>query len=105
MGSLKDQMDVIVKEIAAYAKPSLTGEPSYLTQSADGRVFAVVDILSVGNRHQADTGLVVRVADEYIIIEHDMNNKPLVDALTQVGIPRDKIILAYDGEPVPATAA
>ncbi|MBX3063608.1 MAG: hypothetical protein U0528_14555 [Anaerolineae bacterium] len=29
---------------------------------------------------------------------------PLIDALVQAGIPRDKIILAFAGEPVPETA-
>lgn len=30
-----------------------------------------------------------------------MHNKPLVEALVQAGIPREKIVLAYAGEPVP----
>lgn len=31
----------------------------------------------------------------------DMNNQPPVDALVQAGLPRERIILAYAGEPVP----
>ncbi len=103
MDSLKEQMDVITREIAAYAKPALNGGQSYLTKSADGKLFSVVDILPMNGMHQADTGLVVRIAGEHIIIEHDMNNKPLVDALVQAGISRNQIILAYAGEPVPET--
>jgi hypothetical protein len=38
--------------------------------------------------------------NDQIIIERDINNKPLVDALVQNGIPREQIILAYAGEPV-----
>jgi len=104
MVSLKDQMNVIVREIAAYAKPALNGGQSYLTQSTDGNLYSVIDILPVGGKHQADAGLVVRMMGDYLIIEHDMNNKPLVDALVQVGIPREQIILAYAGEPGPAAA-
>lgn len=33
-----------------------------------------------------------------------MNNKPLVDALMQAGIPRAQIILGYAGEAVPESA-
>jgi hypothetical protein len=33
-----------------------------------------------------------------------MNNKPLIDALVQAGIPRAQIILAYAGENAPETA-
>ena len=36
----------------------------------------------------------------HIVIERDVNDKPLVDALLQAGIPRKQIVLAYAGEPV-----
>lgn len=94
-------IEIIRRKIAEYAKPSLTGEPSYLTQSEDGSLFTVVDVSAAGNKHQATISLAVRVLPGYVIIEHDINNKPLVDALVQAGIPREKIILAYAGEPVP----
>jgi hypothetical protein len=96
-------IELIQQKIAEYAKPSLTGEPSYLTQSADGSVFTVVDLSFIGSRHSANISLAVRVLPDFVIIEHDTNNKPLVDALVQVGIPRERIILAYAGEPVPTT--
>jgi len=49
----------------------------------------------------ARMGLLVRLVRNRIIIEHDMNDKILLDALLQAGIPREMIILAYAGEPVP----
>ena len=104
MVALKDQMTVILREIMAYAKAPLNGGQSYLMQSADNKLFTVVDILSVNGKHQADAGLVVRIAGDYIVIEHDMNSKPLVEALVQAGIARQQIILAYAGEPVPEIA-
>ena len=42
-----------------------------------------------------------RIQDDHIIVEVDNTDKPLVDALLQQGIPRDKIILTYAGEPLP----
>ena len=101
MDSITGQLDIIRKKIAEYAKPALTGEVSYLTQSTDRKLYTVTDVSSVDGKHQADISLAVRLAGAYIVIEHDMNNKPLVDALVQVGIPRSQIILAYAGEPVP----
>lgn len=104
MGFLDNKLGIIRREVAAYAKPALTGERSYLAQSEDGKLLSVVDVdVSQGN-HSADTGLVARVTDDYVIIEHDMNDKPLVDALVQAGIPREYIILAYAGEPIPEAA-
>jgi len=96
-------LETIRQTIAEYAKPSLTGESSYLTQSADGSMFTVVDVSAIGSRHSANISLAVRLLPGLVIIEHDVNNKPLVDALVQVGIPRETIILAYAGEPIPTT--
>jgi hypothetical protein len=50
-----------------------------------------------------NTGLIVHCIDNLIIVDRDINNKPLVDALVQAGVPRSQIILAYAGEPVPET--
>jgi hypothetical protein len=95
----------IVREaMRGYAKPSLSGEPSYLTESADGTLFTIVDVSRDGTMHRADVSLAVQFSRDAIIIEHDMNNKPLVAALLQAGIPRSAIILAYAGEPVPESA-
>lgn len=101
MDTLAGKLDIIRAQIAAYAKPALTGEASYLTQSIDGQMYTVVDVATVNGKRQADVSLAVRVVDDHVIIEHDMNNKPLVDALVQAGIPRTQIILAYAGEVVP----
>lgn len=48
-------------------------------------------------------GVVVlaRVVKNLVVIEEDMTDKKLVNALQQAGIVRDQIILAYDGEPIP----
>jgi hypothetical protein len=50
------------------------------------------------------TSIVVHLRGDTLIIEHDDNDRPLVDALVRAGIPRSKIILAYAGEPVPELA-
>lgn len=98
-------VEIIRQKIAEYAKPSLEGESSYLTQSVDGSLFTVIDVSSTDTRHHADISLAVRLLPDFVIVEHDINNKPLVDALVQAGIPRTRIILAYAGEPVPETTA
>jgi hypothetical protein len=90
--------------MAEYAKPSLTGEMSCFTQNPDGSLFTVVDVSSAGNRHHADISLAVPMLNDLIIIEHDINNKPLIDTMLQAGIPRSQIILAYAGEAVPESA-
>ena len=80
-----------------YAGEALNGY-SYLTSSADQQVFTVVSVGHVRDQRIVDTGLVVRIKNRHIIIEYDVNDKPLVDALVTAGIPRNQIILAYAGE-------
>jgi hypothetical protein len=45
--------------------------------------------------------VLARIAGGKIVIEEDMTDKKLIDALLQQGVPREKIVLAYDGEPIP----
>lgn len=100
MYPLKDKMAIIRDEIAKYAVDGINVQ-SHLTQNEDATLFAVIDLSIQGGKRFADASLIVRIEDERVIIEHDMNDKPLVDALTQAGIPRRRIILAYAGELIP----
>jgi hypothetical protein len=40
-----------------------------------------------------------------VVIERDQNDKLVVDALLQAGVPRSQIVLAYAGEHVPELTA
>lgn len=48
-------------------------------------------------------GVVVlaRIVGDIVVIQEDNTDKPLLNALLQRGIPRDRIVLAYAGEPIP----
>ena len=83
--------------LAGYAGPALNGE-SLLTANADGRVLTIVSIGPVAGETVVDIGLIARVVDERVIIYRDVNNKPLVEALLQAGVPRRQIVLVYAGE-------
>jgi hypothetical protein len=96
-----DSLKQIVREIVTgYAGKILNGY-SYLTHNDDDTVYTVVDVARSKQQHVSGVSLVVRIVGDKVIIERDQNDKPLVDALTQAGVPRDDIILAYAGEPVP----
>lgn len=45
--------------------------------------------------------ILARLVGNMIVIEEDMADKKLVEALKQRGILRDQIILAYEGEAIP----
>ncbi len=96
MDRLKDKLRTV---LAGYTGEAINGH-SYLTESGDGTVFTVVSVGDLPDKRIVDAGLIVRVVGERIIIERDVNDKPLVDALLQAQLPRQKIVLAYAGEPV-----
>lgn len=45
--------------------------------------------------------VMARIVGDKVVIEEDATDKKLVDALLQRGIPREQIVLAYAGEPIP----
>ncbi|HXT36197.1 MAG TPA: element excision factor XisI family protein [Chloroflexota bacterium] len=80
-----------------YAGQALNGW-SYLTSSDDQSLFTILSVGQAGGQHIVDTGLVVLIRSGRVIIERDVNDRPLVDVLIADGIPRDRIVLAYAGE-------
>jgi hypothetical protein len=99
-----DTLKSIVNQVVAgYAGEGLNGV-SYLTRSDDGNVLTVTDFARIKGKHVTGVSVVVRLVGDLIIIERDQNDKLVLDALTQAGIPRSQIILAYAGEPLPESA-
>src|SRR5437764_1171020 len=92
-----DILSTLKQVMSGYAKPGFNSM-GYLTSSDDQKVFAVVYVSKQRGQHMADAGLIARLKGDCIVIDHDSNDKPLVDALTQAGIPRDHIVLAYASE-------
>lgn len=92
--------DTVIQTMQGYTGRALNGY-SYFTSNDDENIFTVIGIGKIGEKRIVNTGLLVRLDGAKIIIEEDINNKPLVDALVQNGVPREQIILAYAGEAIP----
>ena len=92
-------IDTLREVLEGYTGEALNGY-SYLTESKDGNAFTVVSVGYLPDKRIVDAGLIVRMLENRIIIERDVNDKPLVDALLQADVPRQQIVLAYAGEPV-----
>jgi hypothetical protein len=92
--------DIVHEVLSEYAVDGANFK-SHLTRSMDGSTYTVLDIArdEHGQRFVA-TSVVIQLVDGFVIVEHDDNDKPVVDALVQAGIPREQIILAYAGENV-----
>ncbi len=92
--------EITRREVAAYAGRMLNGW-SYMTVDEANQVFAVVSVATGKTERWVGADLIARIAGDQVVIEYDSNNKPLVDALVQAGIPRQQIVLAYAGEVIP----
>jgi hypothetical protein len=91
----------VEQAVREYAGEGLNGF-SYFAKSDDEKLMAVLAVAKVRDQHVADASLIVRLDSGYVVIEQDKTNKPLVEALLQLGIPRERIVLAYAGESLEA---
>ena len=67
------------------------------------QTYAVVIVPHSLRQLATEIVVMARVVDDTIVIEVDTTDKPLVDALViNQNIPREKIILAYADEVIPA---
>jgi hypothetical protein len=96
-------IEILESELNKYAKPSWNGE-SFLTFEMQKQAYAVIAVSKQRGEHMTALNLMVRLIDDCIVIDTDRNDKPLVDALVQAGIPREQIVLAYAGEALPESA-
>lgn len=91
----------IVKEAVFWVGVSRDHIKAYKFADDVQQVYAV-NMLDESNRQQdAIAAVIARVQGDLVIIEEDLTDRPLVDRLVAAGVPRDKIIMAYMGEPVP----
>ena len=97
-------IDVTRREVELYAANAFNAT-LYAIMDEKQHIYSVI---SVPNQpHQYPVGIVVmaRVVGDYVVIEEDRTDRPLVDALMVNGrVPREKIILAYNGEKLPENA-
>lgn len=96
---------ILIETMRGYATEALGGGREYLVCDTESQVYATVYIGQLRDQHEADAGLIAHIENGFIVIDLDMNDKMLVDALIQNGIPRSQIILAYAGERIPDPTA
>ena len=97
MDSLRD---ILVRELEKYAGEGANALAFPVFD--DRRQHYAIAIIDYPERTEpADVILLARIAGDKIIIEEDVTDKKLVDALLQQGVSREQIVLAYEGEKAP----
>jgi len=93
--------DVVKREVAEYAWDQPDSR-AYFLRDDQQHVYSVL-IVPVDKPQKSVTILVARITDDdKVIIETDLTDKPLFDALLKAGVPRSQIIRAYRGETAPS---
>jgi len=98
-----DLKSIVEREVKAYAVEGWNVNITFTTD-ASGHEFVLIAHATEDGKTTTFTSMMVEVVGENIIIHQDHNDPALADTLMQVGIPREKIILAYMGESVPVGA-
>jgi hypothetical protein len=94
MAQVIDIVSLVREEVRAYVRPSPTSTAYYLEDEAK-QIYAVV---AAPKKQPGQPFVIVmaRLSDGQIIIEGDITDKPLHDALKQAGVPADQIVLKYE---------
>ena len=74
---------------------------AYLTVNEAEQIYTIVDIATVRYKRLVGTVLVVRLANDRVVIELDRHDKFLVDVLKARGVLESQIVLAYRGDATP----
>lgn len=93
-----DQLDEIVKKTVFWYAAGGTNLQTFPLANEERHTYAVTIIDTPVRRRPAGVVVMARVAGDKVIIEEDVTDRPLVDALVANGVPREKIVLAYAGE-------
>ncbi len=94
---------IVRHAVYLYAAGHCLNCKTYASLDDEHQVYAAI-VVSPEEPELDRAGLIVlaRIVGDAVIVEYDSTNKPLVDALLQADIPREKIVLAYEGETVPS---
>ena len=92
--------DIVKKVVFSYAVKGFNAR-TFALSNEDEKVYAV-NIVDTGVRlRSAGVMVIARVEGDKVVIEDDLTDRPLVDALVRAGIPREQIVFADEMETQP----
>jgi hypothetical protein len=100
---LEDIATLVRTEVKAYNDSYGLKTEGYFVEDDSKHAYLMVEVPYPDNIAFQQPIIVVmaRVIEEYVLIDEDITDRPLVKELVSAGIPRDKIICVYNGETIP----
>jgi hypothetical protein len=101
-----DLVSLVKNEVASYDTTAYKAKSAFVADEAQ-QTYLVVDIPDKDHPAAHDPLVIImaHVAGNRVIIDVDLTDRPLYEALMQAGIPREQIVLAYAGENLDPEAA
>ena len=92
---------ILLEEMHAYTGDGLNAH-SILTANEAEQTYAVIDFSQVRDTKITAVVLMARVIGHVVYIDHDANDKPLMDALQAWGVPAEQIVPTYQSTLTPS---
>ncbi len=103
MDRVDDLATTVQHEVAEYANVRGWKAKVYFVDDEKRRIYTIIVVPEKDHPLLSNPriNVMARVVDDQIIIDEDITDRPLYEALMEAGIPREQIILAYAGETLP----
>jgi hypothetical protein len=89
---------IVEQELADYADGPLIKGVISAVANHEQQTYAVIVAPDDERLFKPNLVMMARVIDDYVVIDADKSDRPLVDELVRAGIPREQIICLYAGE-------
>ena len=95
--------DIVQREVMDYHGPAFKAKTYYFEDFAN-QAFTVVIVPDYQYPRKSKTTVTVmaHIVGNKVVIDEDITDRPLYEALMSAGVPREQIVLAYAGEALPA---
>jgi hypothetical protein len=103
MDRVAELTTIVQREVEDYAGPAYKAKTYYIEDPK--RLIYTVIIVPDDNyplNLKAGVTVMARIIGSLVVIDQDITDRPLYEALIEAGIPRQQIVLAYTGELLPS---
>lgn len=103
MDRIIDLQAIVQREVEDYASGGSWQTTFYPISDTTRQHYTVLAFPDYPRKFRAGIVIAARIINDKVVIDEDITDRPLVEELLRAGIPREQIVLAYAGEPVPTT--
>jgi XisI protein len=101
MDQVRDLTTTVQHEVEDYARGGSWKAITYPVSDMARQNYVIVAVPDFPRKYKSTIIVAARVVEDKVIIDEDITDKPLWQELVRAGIPREQIICAYAGEPIP----